>query len=146
MEKLHEYSTSVKWTERSKGKLESPGLPALTAGAPPDFGGEGGLWSPELMFVASAEVCAMLTFVAIAGMSKLEFVSWRSSAKGKVDKVEGEGFMFTDIQIDAEVELKRASDKEKAERILGKTEKNCLVTKSMKTPVGFRYKIKIAGE
>lgn len=142
----HEYSTSVTWVEGSKGNLESAGLPALVAGAPPDFGGEEGRWSPEHFFVASAEICAMLTFVAIAGMSKLEFVSWRSSAKGKVDKVEGEGFMFTNIQIDADVEITRASDIEKTERVLEKAKKNCLVTKSMKTPVEFRYRVGIAGE
>ena len=142
----HEYATAVTWTGGSQGKLESPGLPSLTAGAPPDVGGEGGMWSPEHMFVASAEVCAMLTFLAIARMSKLEFVSWTSSAKGKVDKVEGQGFMFTSIEIDAEVELKQASDREKAERILQKAEQNCLVTKSMKTPVDLRYKLKVAGD
>jgi organic hydroperoxide reductase OsmC/OhrA len=146
MEKLHEYSTSVTWTERKNGKLEAPGLPSVTTGAPPDFGGEKGVWSPECFFVASAEACAMLTFVAIAGMSKLDFAGWRSSAKGKVEKVEGQGFMFTTLEIDAEVQVKRASDMEKAEKILQKTEKNCLVTKSMRTPVEFRYKIEVAGE
>lgn len=142
----HEYETAVTWTDRSRGTLESPGLPALTAGAPPDFGGDGGVWSPEHMFVASAEVCAMLTFVAIARMSKLDFVNWTSSAKGKVDKVEGQGFLFTGIEIDAEVALQQASDRDKGERILQKVEHNCLVTKSMQTRVNFRYKIKIAGE
>lgn len=146
MEKAHEYSTSLTWTERRKGRLESSGLPALAVGAPADFGGEGDAWSPEHMFVASAEVCAMLTFLAIAELSKLEFVSWRSSAKGNVDKVEGRGFLFTSIEIEAEVGLKHASDVEKAERVLQKTEKNCLVTRSMKTPVDFRYRIKVAGE
>ena len=146
MEKLHEYSTSVNWTEGSKGRLASTGIPSLAVGAPPDFGGEGGVWSPEHMFVASTEVCVMLTFLAIARMSKLEFVSWRSSAKGKVERVEGQGFMFTGIEIDAEIGLKQASDREKAEKVLEKTDKNCLVTKSMKTPVDFRYKINAEGD
>ena len=88
----------------------------------------------------------MLTFLAIAGMSKLEFAGWSSSAKGKVEKVEGQGFMFTKLEIDAVVRLKQESDIQKAERILQKTENNCLVTKSMKTPVEFRYKIEVGGE
>ncbi len=146
MDKLHEYSTSVTWTERRNGQLAAPGLPTLTAGAPPDFGGEEGVWSPEHFFVASAEVCAMLTFLAISGMSKLEVGGWRSSAQGKVEKVEGQGFMFTRLEIDAEVTVKQASDVDKAERILKKTEGNCLITQSVKTPVEFRYKIKVSGE
>jgi organic hydroperoxide reductase OsmC/OhrA len=146
MDKLHEYSTSVTWTERKNGQLAAPGLPTLTSGAPPDFGGEDGVWSPEHFFVASAEVCAMLTFLAISGMSKLEVGGWRSSARGKVDKVEGQGFIFTNLEIYAEVKVKRDSDVDKADRILKKTEANCLVTKSMKTPVDFRYKITVSGE
>jgi organic hydroperoxide reductase OsmC/OhrA len=146
MEKLHEYTTSVAWTERRNGRLEAAGLPALTTGAPPDFGGEEGVWSPEYLFVASAEACAMLTFLAIAGMSRLEVAGWSSSARGKVEKVEGQGFIFTSLEINADVQVSQASDVAKAERVLQKTEANCLVTKSMKTPVGFRYKIRVAGD
>jgi len=146
MEKLHEYSTSVTWTERRNGNLASPGLPPITTGPPADFGGEGNVWSPEHFFVASAEVCAMLTFLAIAGMSKLDVMGWTSSARGKVEKVDGQGFMFTTLEIDAEVEVARESDVPKAERILQKAGENCLVTTSMKTPVDFRYKIKVAGD
>ena len=146
MDKLHEYSTSVTWTERKNGKLESPGLPTVPTGAPPDFGGDGSVWSPEHFFVASAEACAMGSFLAIAGFSNLEVSGWRSSAWGKVEKVEGQGYLFTKLVIDAEVRVKRESDVQKAERVLLKAEKNCLVTKSMKTPVEFRYKIEVVGE
>lgn len=146
MDKLHEYSTSVTWTERRNGQLAAPGLPSLTVGTPADFGGEEGVWSPEHFFVASAEICAMTTFLAIADFSKLEVVGWRSSAQGKVEKVEGQGYIFTCLEIDAEATIKQASDLNKAERIMQKAEQNCLITKSMKTPVEFRYKIKVSGE
>jgi organic hydroperoxide reductase OsmC/OhrA len=146
MEKLHEYSTSVAWTGDRKGRLESPGLPTLVTGAPPDFGGEGGIWSPEHLFVASTEVCVMLTLLAIAGMSKLEVAGWSSSAKGKVEKVEGQGFVFTGITIDARLEVMRDSDRAKAERVAQKAEQHCLVTNSMKTPVKLRYNIVVTGD
>jgi organic hydroperoxide reductase OsmC/OhrA len=135
----------VIWTERKNGRLAAPGLPSLTVGTPADFGGEEGVWSPEHFFLASAEICAMTTFLAIAGLSRLEVGGWRSSARGKVEKVEGQGFMFTHLEIDADVTITQASDLDKAERVLQKTEKNCLITKSMKTPVEFRYKIKVSG-
>lgn len=145
MEKRHEYRTSTRWTERRNGIITSPGLPALTVGAPPDFGGDEGVWSPEHFFVASAEVCIMLTFMAIAGMSKVDVAGWRSAAKGEVSKAEGKGFMFTNIEIKAEILLARSSDVEKAEHILRKAEQHCLVTQSVKTPVEFRYTIKVTG-
>jgi organic hydroperoxide reductase OsmC/OhrA len=146
MEKLHEYSTSVDWTGARKGKLESPGLPTLTTGAPPDFGGEGGVWSPEHFFVASIEVCAMLTFMAIAELSKLDVASWSSSARGKVEKVEGSGFEFTGVEIDADVKVTKPTDLDKAERIGQKAERHCLVTNSLKTPVQINYKITAVGD
>jgi organic hydroperoxide reductase OsmC/OhrA len=146
MEKLHEYETSVTWTGSRKGQVESPGLPTLTTGAPPDFGGEAGIWSPEHFFVASIEVCTMLTFLAISGLSKLELAGWSSSAHGKVEKVEGRGFEFTGVEVHADVKVKSKSDLEKAERVAQKAERNCLVTNSLKTPVQLKWKITAVGD
>jgi organic hydroperoxide reductase OsmC/OhrA len=145
MEKLHEYETSVAWTGSRKGQVESPGLPTLTTGAPPDFGGEVGIWSPEHFFVASIEVCTMLTFLAISELSKLELAGWSSSARGKVEKVEGRGFEFTAVEVHAQIKVKKESDLEKAERVAQKAERHCLVTNSLKTPVQLKYEITAVG-
>ena len=83
----------------------------------------------------------MLTFLAIAEMSKLDVVSWSSSARGKVDKVEGRGFEFTGVEINVELKVKKDSDLEKAERVIQKAERHCLVTNSMKTPVQLKYNV-----
>lgn len=88
----------------------------------------------------------MLTFLAIAELSKLDVASWSSSARGKVEKVEGGGFEFTGVEIDAEVKVKKSADLEKAERIGKKAERHCLVTNSLKTPVELNYKITAEGD
>lgn len=131
----HEFETSIEWKGAKDGALCAPELPGLQVASPPVFGGSKGKWTPEHLFVASAEVCVMMTFLAMAEFSKLSIRGYRSEAKGTLEKVEGEGLQFTSIEVSARVELEHATDAVRAERILGKAEANCLVSKSMKTPV-----------
>ena len=68
--------------------LRSEGKPALVVNAPPEFKGEPGFWTPEDLFVASVEVCLMLTFVGIAEKRGVSFVSYTSTAEGLLEWVE----------------------------------------------------------
>ena len=82
---MHEYETSMVWSEGRKGRAEAPGLPPLDFASPPEFGGPGGTWTPEHAFVTAATSCILLTFVAIADFSKLAFRSLSASARGKLE-------------------------------------------------------------
>lgn len=142
MEKIHKYETSVSGRGQNGVQIEAAGLPTLATAPPPEFGGPGGKWSPEHLFVSSANVCVMLNFVAMAKFSNLEVGGWRSTAKGTVEKVEGQGWVFTGIDIEAELEVPNPSEAERVHRLAEKAEKNCLISKSMKTPVRFEVKMK----
>jgi organic hydroperoxide reductase OsmC/OhrA len=65
------YETEVDWWKEREGQLSGPGLPSLSVGAPPQFKGREGNWTPEHLFVASVNPCFMLTLVALAENSKL---------------------------------------------------------------------------
>jgi len=132
---VHEYESSMEWTGGKEGKATAPGLPDLAVASPPEFGGPGGSWTPEHMFVASANVCVLLTFVAIAEFSKLGVRTASSSARGRLEKAEGKGFAFSAIDVTLRIQLEKESDRERAERIVQKAEAACLVSSSMKTPV-----------
>jgi organic hydroperoxide reductase OsmC/OhrA len=125
------YETQVKWTGQRRGTLASPGLPDLEVSTPPEFKGEAGLWTPEHLFVAAAEICLMATFVAIAENSKLTVAGYRSWARGHLEKVEGAGMRFTEIAISVVVTLNSLSDQGLAERVLAKAQKSCLIANSM---------------
>ncbi len=144
MEKKHEYHTSVAWSDDQGGRVESSGLPTLTTAPPPEFGGPGGNWSPEHQFLSSANTCVLWTFVAMARISQLEVSGWRSKAKGTVERVEGQGWLFTGIEIEVELTVAKVSDVERAERLLYKAEQNCLISKSMKTPVKLEANVQAA--
>jgi len=142
---MHEYESSMVWSEGRKGRVEAPGLPGLDFASPPEFGGPGGTWTPEHSLVTAANSCILLTFAAIADFSKLSFRALSSSATGKLEKVEGEGLRFTSIDVTLRVEVGSEADVARAERLVQKAEASCLVSKSLKTPVKVKAEVRAAG-
>ena len=141
----HVYKTSLRWEAERRGSLSSAGLPDLAVATPPQFpGGHPGIWSPEHLFVAAAEVCLMTTFLAIAENSKLEYLEYSSEAEGLLEKTD-QGFMITEITIRPRVVIKDSSAVERARRIIEKAEQHCLISKSMKTRVSIEPNVVIAG-
>ncbi len=137
----HVYKTGLRWEAQRRGVLSSPGLPDVEVATPPEFpGGHAGIWSPEHLFVASAEVCLMTTFLAIAENSKLEYLEYRSQAEGTVEKTD-QGFAVTGITIRPRVTVKDPASRERALRIIEKAEKACLISKSMKTPITLQAEV-----
>ncbi len=134
-DQVHEFETSIGWSGAKQGVLSAPDLTDMDVASPPAFGGPEATWTPEHLFVAAANVCLMTTFLAIAEFSKLSVRGYRAEATGRLEKVPGEGFQFTAIEIRPRIQLERPSDEARAARILKKAEASCLVAKSMKTPV-----------
>ncbi len=129
------YETEIEWTGERKGNLRAPGLPTLEVATPPEFKGHAGIWSPEHLYVASVNACFMTTFLVIAELSKLEFVSFTCSARGKLEKEGGSLYRITDILLRPKLALSHDRDRERATRILEKAEKNCLISNSINTTV-----------
>lgn len=133
MENVHTYTTTVKWDNERIGTLSSPTLPDIKVATPPEFPkGAPNIWSPEHMFVASANICLMTTFLAIAENSKFEFKSFTSDATGKLEKVDGK-FMMSEIEFRPVITITDESRKEKALRLIEKSEMFCLISNSMKS-------------
>jgi len=134
-EKEFLYDVAVEWKGEKTGEARAQGLPPITFGAPVEFKGRGGEWTPEHLFVASVNTCFMLTFLASAAFSKLPLVSYASAARGKLEKVEKGGFQITTITITPTVVIGNAQDLAKARRLLEKAKENCFVTNSIRTTV-----------
>lgn len=129
------YATQIQWAGKRRGDLHAAGLPPFTVSTPPEFKGEAGFWTPEHLFVAAAESCLMATFLGIAENSALPIVSYRSSACGRLEKIEGAGLRFTAITIYPIVHLENAQHRARAERIMAKAEKSCLIANSIALPL-----------
>ncbi|MCP5062586.1 MAG: OsmC family peroxiredoxin [Ignavibacteriae bacterium] len=138
------YSTNVEWTEKRKGNLTENTFPKIEVTTPPEFiGGEKNGWTPEHLFVASANVCLMTTFLSIAENSKLDFISYNSQGKGKFEKVEY-GFMITEIELSPSIIVAQEKDIARAERIIQKAEHHCLISNSIKSKIILTPKIELA--
>lgn len=141
----HEYQVDLTWKEDRKGEVSSPELTdTIETATPPDFPkGMPNIWSPEHFLVAAVESCLMTTFLAIAENSKLEFISFKSKAIGKLHKVEGK-FQMTEIILKPVLEITDENNAERAKRIIEKSEKACLISNSIKTKITLETEIVIA--
>ena len=127
------YETEIEWQGGKEGLLHGSGLPDIKLGAPPEFKGREGVWTPEYLLVASVNGCFMLTLLAIAENSKLALVSFSSTAKGKLEKVQGAGYQITEIVLTPKVVVASAEDVGRMTRILEKAKENCFVSNSIKS-------------
>ena len=91
---------------------------------------------------ASVVSCFMTTFLSIAENSKLEFTSFDCPAKGKLEQIEGK-FLMTEIILEPTLVSTKESDKDRAERILQKSEAACLISNSIKSKVTLITNIKL---
>jgi len=136
----HYYNVEVNWNTERKGMMCSPELnrdagSCIEVATPPEFPkGMPGIWSPEHLFTAAVSSCLMTTFLSIAENSKLAFISFSCKSKGKLEQVEGK-FMMSEIILEPTVTIADEKDRERAERVLQKSEAACLISNSVKSKV-----------
>lgn len=143
----HFYNVEVNWSTERKGMMCSPELNKETSNCievatPPEFPkGIPGIWSPEHLFTAAVSSCLMTTFLSVAENSKLEFISFHCNSKGKMERVDGK-FMMTEVILEPTLIIKDEKDRERAERVLQKSEAACLISNSIKSKVTMIVTIK----
>jgi len=147
----HEYNVNIAWTQERKGMMCSPELHKSTSNemncievaTPPQFSsGMPNIWSPEHLFTASVSSCLMTTFLAIAEYSKFEFIGFKCGSKGILDKVDGK-FVMSEVLLYPEVFISAETQRDKALRILEKSEKACLISNSITSKVTMEPKITV---
>lgn len=140
----HQYEVSVNWENARMGTLSAPELETkIQVATPPQFpNGMENIWSPEHLFVAAVNSCLMTTFLSIADNSKLKFDHFNSKAVGTLEMVEGK-YMMSEVTLMPELLITHEEDKEKAARILQKSEAACLISNSIKSKVIFKPVINV---
>jgi len=128
------YRTSTEWSQDRQGTLRSEGKTAVEISSPPEFKGVDGIWSPEDLFVAAAEICTMTTFLSFGERKNIPLISYRSSAEGLLEFVEGK-YQFTKITILPEITVGNAWTQEQVEELVHKAHVHCLIANSIKATV-----------
>ncbi|MGZ8453508.1 MAG: OsmC family protein [Candidatus Binatia bacterium] len=132
---IYFYEAEIEWVGGKDLQISSGKLPVIAGGAPPEFKGREGVWAPEHLFVAALNSCYLLTLLAVAEFSKIAIVSCSSSAKGKLEKVEGGPNQITEIVVRPQVVIASANDLTRMARILEKAKENCFVSNSIKSAI-----------
>jgi len=132
----HQYNVNLKWVSDRKGEISSPQLSqTIEVATPPEFPkGMESIWSPEHLLTAAVNSCYMTTFLSIAENSKLDFISFDCAAKGILELIEGK-FLMTEIVLKPILVIAEEANKERAKRILQKSETECLISNSIKSKV-----------
>ncbi|HSM13854.1 MAG TPA: OsmC family protein [Thermoanaerobaculia bacterium] len=146
MSELHgTYSASVRWTGGKQGVATSDdGLPELEIASPPQFGGPGGRWTPEHLFVEAATACWMTTFLAVAELSRLAVAEVSATGEGQLEKGDDRRFSIARIVLRPRVAVSREEDREKALRLVQKAEDSCLIARSMRSEIVLEPEVVVA--
>ena len=147
MAQEHFYDVTVQWVSDRKGRMTSTVLDEqIEVATPPEFPkGMAGVWSPEHLLVAAVNSCLMTTFLAIAENSKLTFSTFTSKAVGKLEIVEGK-YMISEITLIPTLEILSEDQRERAFKVLQKSEAACLISNSVKSRIIFQPQILVLAE
>ena len=126
----HHYKVAAVAGPDGDVSLLCDGLDAIPSAPPAEFGGPGDKWSPETLLVAAVADCFILSFRAIAGASKLSWISLKCEVEGTLERKDG-ATKFTEFVVRATLSVPQDTKKERAHRLLEKAEESCLITNSL---------------
>jgi uncharacterized OsmC-like protein len=130
----HHYDVHLTGRPAGYAQVSSAGLPELRAAPPADYDGPGDAWSPEHLLLASVQTCLLFTLRTVARLSKVEFTNLEVDATGTVDRQDGVT-RFTEIVLRPRLTVPAGTNRERALRVLEKSEKACLVSASLSVPI-----------
>jgi peroxiredoxin-like protein len=140
----HHYDVHLAGGPSGYALLSTAGVPDLRTAAPADYDGPGDAWSPEHLLLAAVQACFLLTLRAIARASKIDVLGLELDAAGTVDRQDGVT-RFTQIVLRPKLTVAAGTDRERALRLLEKSEKACLVSASLSTPIRLEPEITESG-
>ena len=124
------YTTGLSWEQERIGTLTSGEKPPLRISSPPEFKGVPGYWTPEDAFVGAVEMCQMLTFVGLAQKQRLHIASYRSSAVGALEFLDGQ-YRFTRVVVTPHVVVDDTRAEYEVRVLMREAHKRCLIANSI---------------
>ena len=138
----HTYPVAASASHDSAVSLTSPGVEAIESMGPVEFGGPGDRWSPESLLVASVADCFVLSFRAISRAARLDWSNLECEVYGVLDKVDGVT-RFIRFDVEARLEVPEGTSASKAEKLLHRAERSCLITNSLSGECTLKLSISI---
>lgn len=130
----HRYDVHLTGGPSGYARHSIPGAPELRTAPPVDYDGPGDAWSPEHLLLASVQACFLFSLRVIARLSKLDFTALELDASGTVYRQNGVT-RFTEITLRPRLTVPPGTNRERALRVIEKSERACLVSASLSTPI-----------
>ncbi len=127
----HNYQVNASAQPEGNVRLSCDQCADIQSAPPTEFGGPGDQWSPEDLLVGAVADCFVLSFRAIAAMSKFEWTSIECAVDGTLDNVD-RAIQFTGFTVKANLVIPEGADADRAQKLLEKAEKTCFITNSLK--------------
>jgi organic hydroperoxide reductase OsmC/OhrA len=91
-------------------------------------------WTAEHLFIVSVNSSLMSTFLLVAGSLKLEFISFESNARGKIETAGGK-LVVTEILLKPKLVLPVTQNEAKAKKVLALCKKACINSGEAETKI-----------
>ena len=141
-----QFETSVEWNNEHLGTVRAENRPDIDISCPPVFcESPGDRWTPEDFYIASVEMCFMLTLKLFCERVDVAFESYKSRAVGTLEVV-NKKICVTRIDIYPEIRVADEHTLNKVQRLVKGSNRNCLVTESIKTEVSLHPKYYVGKE
>ena len=141
--KVFRFGSDVAWTREKECTVSASDKPEIKLSSPPEFKGQAGVWTPEDMFVASVNVCTLMTFLAYAKHKDLGLAGYESSVEGVLEYSNGK-YRFTEITVLPRVTVKTQEEVALARQTLQDAHGNCLISNSIVAQVKISPEFRVA--
>jgi peroxiredoxin-like protein len=137
------FETKLDWVTQQQGVLSAQNISdTIRVATPLEFGGEGSLWSPEHLFLASISSCFMTTYLAFANKFRFTISDFTCNVIGEIGLVSGK-YQFTRINIFPIVYISEQALKETARKALHKTQEYCLISHSVAAALIYHPEVRV---
>lgn len=114
--------------------IDCKGKAQLRASAAPVFRGDGALWNPEDLLVASLSACHCLSYLAQCARSGVGVLGYEDRARGEMEHKNG-AIRFVVVHLRPRVILAASADREKALALHARAHHDCFIANSVNFPV-----------
>ena len=143
MERELTYRVVAWWNAGKAGLAKSDSAPnAIHFAVPPQFGGLEGRWSPEDLLLCAVASCFTTTFRVLADYSKFEYTDLEVAVEGTARKAES-GYEFAGILIRPTLTIPNPEERLRADRLLEKAKRLCLVSRALVTQQRFESSVRV---
>ena len=148
MAKLHNYTTTVRWTGNlgtgttgykdyaRNYEISAPGKPLIPGSSDPAFRGDAARYNPEDLMVASLSSCHMLWYLHLCAVNKIVVLDYEDHAQGTMEEAADGGGRFLEVTLRPQITIAAGSDLESAKRLHHDAHAKCYIANSANFPVG----------